>query len=141
MGVRRWLKVTLWVLLTPITLLGVGLGIREIVSHIPFPTEMLQIEDAAITRPEAGSRGRISGLSDFSATVTNRASYPVTSVRIRIDVADANGNPYDGVEILLYMGIPGNSTRQIVSKFLSDNLSTPEGSSWEMKVLGAKRYR
>lgn len=100
-----------------------------------FPVKSLECKDEKLY----GSWDRGEATS-FQVRVTNKESFGVKHVKIRIDFYGKDKNPIDGTFITLYKNVPPRSTRLLQRNYLGIKGLPPEGEwTWTYSIIDAKR--
>jgi hypothetical protein len=96
-----------------------------------FPIESLDCQDGKVFRDQGN-------VDMFSVRVTNRGSFGVRDIRIRIGFFDTFGNPVDTVIITFPETIPARSSKLLVTRNIHMRDLPPQWKS-TYTILDAKR--
>ena len=133
--IRKTMKIV-GIILGIIVVLGVAsLTLVYKMENRPFPIKSLECKDGKLSGN--WDRGEV---TSFQVRITNKESFSVRNIRVKIDFYGKDKEPIDGTFITLYQDVPPRSTRLLRYKYLTIVGLPPKGQwTWTYSIIGAYR--
>lgn len=133
--IKKALKI-IGIILGLIVILGIASSIFVYkMNNRPFPVKSLECKDGKVFGNS--QKGEV---TTFQVRVTNKESFGVKDIRIKIEFYGKDEEPIDGATFTLYENVPPMTTRLLQHKYFTIEGLPPEGEwTWKYSISEAKR--